>query len=116
MSQPVPQVSVADVDRVIGRDVLAARRGEVTDLLRQYTASDGPVPVPRVHLAILKLSGGDPAKVAEFIAAAKQDYRDVLAWAEYPRYSARGGFEEESEEQQAINDDWAEYKGWLERG
>jgi hypothetical protein len=38
----------------------------------------------RVQVAILKLSEGSGARVLEFVAAAKQDYRDVLFWAEYP--------------------------------
>jgi hypothetical protein len=38
----------------------------------------------RVQLAILKLANGDLAKLAEMVAIAKRDYRDVLSWAEYP--------------------------------
>ena len=41
----------------------------------------------RVHLAILKLSGGNEEKLREFVAVAKRDYRDVLFWAEYPEES-----------------------------
>lgn len=39
----------------------------------------------RVQLAIITLSEGDVDKLRHFVAAAKQDYRDVLWWAEYPR-------------------------------
>lgn len=38
----------------------------------------------RVCLAILKLSDGELDRLDELVAAAKRDYRDVLAWAEYP--------------------------------
>jgi hypothetical protein len=38
----------------------------------------------RVQLAILKLSGGDVEKLREQVRIAKEDYRDVLAYAEYP--------------------------------
>jgi hypothetical protein len=38
----------------------------------------------RVQLAILKLSEGDPKKLRSNVAVALIDYRDVLAWAEYP--------------------------------
>jgi hypothetical protein len=38
----------------------------------------------RVQLGILKLSEGDLEKLAYWIDIAKRDYRDILAWAEYP--------------------------------
>lgn len=38
----------------------------------------------RVQLAIVKLSEGDIEKLKEKIILAKTDYRDVLAYAEYP--------------------------------
>jgi hypothetical protein len=38
----------------------------------------------RVRLAVLKLSEGRSERVAELVARAKRDYRDVLMWAEYP--------------------------------
>jgi hypothetical protein len=44
----------------------------------------------RVHLAILKLSEGDPEKLLDYIEAARIDYRDVLAWAEYPEQLRSG--------------------------
>jgi hypothetical protein len=37
----------------------------------------------RVQIAILKLSQGDADKLLHNVQAAKQDYRDVLYWAEY---------------------------------
>jgi len=39
----------------------------------------------RVQLAILKLSEGNMDKLCHYTGAAKQDYRDVFYWAEYPR-------------------------------
>lgn len=41
----------------------------------------------RVHLAIINLSGGDEGKLRYFLGVAKQDYRDVLFWSEYPEQS-----------------------------
>jgi len=38
----------------------------------------------RVQLAILALAEGSEEKLADFVAVAKKDYRDVLFWAEYP--------------------------------
>src|SRR5439155_23629526 len=41
----------------------------------------------RVQVAILTLGAGREAKVREYVAVAKRDYRDVLFWAEYPEES-----------------------------
>jgi hypothetical protein len=38
----------------------------------------------RVRVAALKLSGGNLVELERVIGHAKRDYRDVLAWAEYP--------------------------------
>lgn len=45
----------------------------------------------RVQLAILKLSEGDENKLLHFVEAARQDYRDVLHWAESPDESGPDG-------------------------
>lgn len=39
---------------------------------------------PRVQVAVIKLSEGSLARLRRYIADARTDYRDVLAWAEYP--------------------------------
>lgn len=38
----------------------------------------------RVQLAIISLSEGDQSKLGYFLGVAKQDYRDVLFWADHP--------------------------------
>jgi hypothetical protein len=38
----------------------------------------------RVQLAIVRLSEGDEARLGYFLSVAKQDYRDVLFWADNP--------------------------------
>lgn len=45
----------------------------------------------RVQLAILKLCEGDENKLLHFVEVAKQDYRDVLYWAEYPHDAGPDG-------------------------
>jgi hypothetical protein len=44
----------------------------------------------RVQLAILKLSEGDIGRLQRYVEVAKADYRDVLAWAEYPEQTRAG--------------------------
>lgn len=57
---------------------------DVLKILELYGANGGEPEIPRVRLACLKLCGGDLNELLEVIDAAKQDYRDVLSWAEFP--------------------------------
>lgn len=71
----------------------------------------------RVQLAVLKLSEGDAEKLKRFIDAARIDFRDVLAWAEYPQQLRTGAtrFNTPQEEYEAIlAADRQQYESWLE--
>lgn len=59
-------------------------RTMVMSLLDQYGGEPHEQERERVQLAILKLSDGDMEKLRERIKVAKEDFRDVLAYAEYP--------------------------------
>lgn len=113
MDQPVPKVGDADVERVVRRDFPKGRQAEVRTLLEQYGESSGMIPPPRVRLAILKLSGGDANKVAKYVKDALMDSRDVVAWAEYPRYLKHDDKPSDESEETIITNDWNEYKSWL---
>jgi hypothetical protein len=56
----------------------------VIETLDLYTSESVEQARARVQLAILKLCGGDEGKLLHYVAAAQQDYRDVLYWSEYP--------------------------------
>ena len=62
----------------------AQDRQRARELLATYGLEDHERERDRVHLAILKLSEGSTDKLHEIVQAAKNDYRDVLMWAEYP--------------------------------
>ena len=82
--QAVAALSV-DVERRV--DALwpeSEDRGQVREALASYGVEAYEREPDRVRLAILKLSDGEVAKVLSLVSAAKQDYRDVLMWAEYP--------------------------------
>jgi len=53
--------------------------------LRNLLDTVGDPPSPRLQLAVLKMSEGDPQKLKQNIELARIDYRDVLAYAEYPQ-------------------------------
>jgi hypothetical protein len=59
--------------------------GVVISLLDQYGAEAHERERDRVQLAILRMSNGDVDKLLTYIAAAKEDYRDVLMWDEMPK-------------------------------
>ena len=58
--------------------------GAALDLLDSYGVEAYQREPERVQLAILKLSDGDIEQLRRYVEIAQQDYRDVLAWAEYP--------------------------------
>ena len=56
----------------------------IMSILDQYGVEPYEQERERVQVAILKLSDGDMQSLKESVEAAKQDYRDVLAYAEFP--------------------------------
>ena len=115
--QPIPDVSVTDVERIVRRDFPKDEFDSALAALGQYADGSLPRECPRVQLAALKLAQGDLQSLRRHIANAERDYRDVLAAAEYPRYMSAGMFrvrELSRKEQQAIADsDWDQYQRWL---
>ena len=106
MHQPVPIVNTADVDRVIKRDFGVAMFEHVTAELDGY-GSTNPA---RVRLAILKLAGGDIEKLRKHVKVANSDWRDVIAWAEYPEYMSHSPPVLDS---RIVEADWKQYQEWL---
>ena len=114
--QPTPSVDSADVKRVIARDPAAHPAAEVQAILSQYGRKEWQREVPRVHLAILKLSNGNIATLRGVTALACRDYRDVLTPAESRRYADLLFFSPDHARQEAaIAADWQEYQAWLNR-
>lgn len=97
-------------------------RARVRVELDRYGLEPHEREVARVHLAILRLCQGATEKVAEFVAAAKRDYRDVLMWAEYPAegravWAVRQNLTEEEKRrlEELRREDRRQYQEWLER-
>jgi len=59
----------------------------ILELLDSYGVDPHERERERVQLDLVKLSAGSEAKMREYVAVAKRDYRDVLFWAEYPEES-----------------------------
>ena len=91
----------------------------ILDLLNQYGTEESERGRTRVHLAILKLSEGELSKLPKLIDMAKRDYRDVIAYAEYPEHMKLGFLkmrELSPEQQKALKkQDAKQYAEWLNR-
>ena len=117
MTQPTPSVTTDDVYRIIKRDFGDSRVAEVQEILNGYGTQDWQRESARVHLAVLKLAGGDLSRLRQHTEMACSDYRDVLSPAEYRRYSdlVWSGTTDKSAKEEAIRNDWDEYQTWLAR-
>ena len=116
--QRVPAVSRDDVLRVIRRDYPAALFTTVLSILDEYGAEPWERERDRVQLAVLKLATGSVEEIRRQVEAAKLDYRDALAQAEFPEnlVSLTRAKLRSTEEQAAMDQrDWERYRRWLAR-
>ena len=111
MSRPSGRALVETklADTFVLEDVDAARA-----ILEGYGGEDWHRERDRVHLAVIKQSGGSLETLREGVDLARSDYRDALVGAEYseavkipPRESAS------PEAQAARRRDVQQYKDWL---
>ena len=117
-SQPIPQVTPDDVERVVCRDFTADEYTTVTAMLNEYGIEKWHREPTRVQRSALKVANGSVLKLQGCIDSAKRDYRDALAAAEYPAYFKIGfrGWElAEKERRRIIDEDWRQYEEWLKR-
>jgi hypothetical protein len=88
----------------------------VRKTLQGYGAATHEREPARVRLAILKLAGEQLQSVEKYTRYAREDYRTILAWAEYPRQTRLWVRPDPEEKQKLIEADLAEYESWLHEG
>jgi hypothetical protein len=68
-------------------------------------------------MASLKLAKGNLDALKAEINTAKSDYRDVLAYAEYPGYMSNtfASKLDEAERQRIVDEDWKQYQDWFKK-
>ena len=117
MGQPVPKVSSADVARIAKREFGPTEESNVVQLLSEIPSHGFHHDPYRVQLAVLKIAGGNRERLLAAIATASRDARDVIAYAEYPRYMRQSSADvsDVSIRPEVIQDDWRQYVTWLER-
>ena len=115
--QPVPEITREDIERLVRRDYPADVVQDVMRMLEEYGVEGWHREPERVRAAILKLSRGKLENVRQNVETARMDYRDVLAYAEYPRYFREPGVDAmpAAEQEKIIEADWKDYQDWLHR-
>ena len=88
-------------------------RRRVHKILRDYGREAHEREPGRVRLAILKLAGAELRSVEQYTGYAREDYRNILAWAEYPRQAQQWVMPDTDAKQEMIEADKAEYEHWL---
>ena len=88
-------------------------RRRVHKILLKYGQAAHEHEPGRVHLAILKLAGAELKSVEKYTRYACEDYRTILAWAEYPRQTRLWVRPDPEEKQKLIEADLNEYENWL---
>lgn len=98
------------VDRLFAPD----ERADALRVLESYGAATHEREPARVRVAALKLSNGKLSELEHVIAHARQDYRDVLAWAEFPEELVQPTWSlPEDHVAQIRAADRAQYLAWL---
>jgi hypothetical protein len=79
-----PEFTAEFVHRLVERLFPLEERAAASALLDGYGAAAHEREHLRVRVAALKLSAGRLAQLEWVMSHARQDYRDIVAWAEYP--------------------------------
>jgi hypothetical protein len=108
------ELTPALVEALVARLFGPEGRAAAINVLAQYGTQAHEREEVRVRVAALKLSDGSLERLRESIASAKRDYRDVLAWAEYPEELRSPTWRLPEAEQARIRTaDRAQYLAWL---
>lgn len=110
----VPDLTPEFVATLVRRLFDPAKRDAAATILEQYGLLPHEPEQTRVRVAALKLSQGDLGRLREAVEHARRDYRDVLAWAEYPEELRRPTWRLSAEEVNGIRArDLIQYRDWL---
>lgn len=107
MKQPVPELSEADLTRVVHREF-----ADPAPAIRLLTVDYEKLTL-RAKVAAVKISAGSTEALRGSLKQAQLDERDVIAWAEYHRFMAISVNTSGPIRDQAIAFDWGEYSSWL---
>jgi hypothetical protein len=101
--------------RIIQAEFSPESRERVIRILEIYGTAAYDSEIERVRIATLFLAKGDCSELERLVAAAKIDFRDVLAWAEYPRELHLDPRDESAQLSAARTADREQYHRWLKQ-
>ncbi len=104
------QVLVRKLNRLFPDPEVCAK---VFSILNEYGKKTHEQEPDRVRLAILKISENTVTSIKQNTQLAKQDFRDILAAAEYPKQSRNWSMPEGPGKQELIRQDRLLYEHWL---
>lgn len=112
--EPSAKISNQTLERLIRRE-FGSRAVEINQKFQQIN-SNIPESKNRLSAAILKLANRDLDRIDYYINICNNDFRDVVALAEYPGYS-KVAFDEIAiwKKRQIYLSDWKEYSNWLRK-
>ena len=111
MDGDVPRPSRSDVVRLVRRDFSSADVPRVLEYLDVYDGRERE----RVQLGILKWADGGLSEIPGIVDTACLDYRDILAYAEYPAGMALSPGAPAEARRTASEADRRQYQAWLDR-
>ena len=112
--QRIPQITDIILERIIKRD-FRDDFIQVKNKLKQIE-SESESGRNRISAAVLKLANGNLKDVEKYIELSNVDFRDVIFWAENPRYSKLEFVEmEKLGIEKVYLEDWNEYSEWLNK-
>jgi hypothetical protein len=112
--EPASKISDKTLERLLERE-FGSRAGEVNQKLQRIN-SDSPNGKNRFSAAILKLANSDFEKIDYYINLCNDDFRDVVAAAEYPE-RMKFAFHKIArwKKRQIYLSDWNQYSRWLRK-
>ena len=91
-------------------------RAEVLAILERYGTEPHEQEPQRVQLAVLKLCDeDDDPDLERTVTFAKEDFRDILSWAEYPNRSARPAVSDPKVRKRLAERDTAQMEAWMNK-
>jgi hypothetical protein len=114
VAQYVPDVTEADVERIVRRDYAPQLQVAIQDLIRAVEVREKP----RVVMACLKVANGHFETLKGELANAGGWWREIISAAEYPNYTKKMfRIDRLSVEEQGriIEKDRDQYLAWLKR-
>lgn len=112
--QPVAKISEEDLTFLIHREFPA--EAELVRTKLNLIKSNTEKGKNRIAASVLKLAGGSLDKIDKLVRKANEDFRDIVAAAEYPRtFSYSFGERGDEERKKDYLEDWEEFSAWKER-